>query len=255
MLPVLLGDNLGAFWHDTIVYQADRTSPFSIWGLWGGLSFEQHLVQGATVALAIVVAFVPRRRGVVEVAALAAAVLIALQLSASYWLYSYIVWFFPLVAIALFGSFPSREPRDAQRVCWCRLQHLLDRRRPHSLRGGDQHPVQPRVLGRGLELDRHPRDHRLERLLALDADDAAARPGHADVGDVGGPAGQHARVGGRDVGVGADDGGHRPSRCQPIPTFSLVASACMSTSMWSTPSFSARAGRRRPPGTPAARRS
>ena len=46
----------------------------------------------------------------VEVAALAAAVMIAVELSASYWLYSYIVWFFPLVAIALFGSFPSREP-------------------------------------------------------------------------------------------------------------------------------------------------
>ena len=110
MLPVLLNDNLRAFWHDSIVYQADRTSPFSVWGLWGGLGFEQHLVQGAAIALAIVVAFFPRRRGVVEVAALAAAVMIAVELSASYWLYSYIVWFFPLVAIALFGSFPSREP-------------------------------------------------------------------------------------------------------------------------------------------------
>jgi hypothetical protein len=106
MLPVLLDDNLGAFWRDTIAYQADRTSPFSIWGLWGGLGVEQHLVQGATVALAIAVVFVPRRRGVVEVAALGGAILIALQLGAGYWLYSYIVWFFPLVAVALFGSFP-----------------------------------------------------------------------------------------------------------------------------------------------------
>jgi hypothetical protein len=110
MLPVLLHDNLRAFWHDSVVYQANRVSPFSVWGLWGGLSLEQHLVQGAAIGLAILVAFVPRRRGVVEVAALAAAVVIAIQLSASYWLYSYIVWFFPLVAIALFGSFPSREP-------------------------------------------------------------------------------------------------------------------------------------------------
>jgi hypothetical protein len=74
--------------------------------LWGGLSFEQHLVQGAAIGLAIVVAFVPRRRGVAEVAALGAAVLIALQLAASYWLYSYVVWFFPLVAVALFAAFP-----------------------------------------------------------------------------------------------------------------------------------------------------
>ena len=108
MLPVLLDANLRAFWHDSIVYQANRTSPFSVWGLWGGLGFEQHLVQGAALALAVAVAFVPRRRGVVEVAALAAAVMIAIQLAASYWLYSYIVWFFPLVAIAVFGAHPTR---------------------------------------------------------------------------------------------------------------------------------------------------
>ncbi len=107
MAPVLLDDNLRAFWHDSIAYQAGRTSPFSIWGLWGGLGIEQHLVQGATVALAIAVMFVPRRRGLVEVAALGGAVLIALQLGAAYWLYSYIVWFYPLVAVALFASFPS----------------------------------------------------------------------------------------------------------------------------------------------------
>jgi hypothetical protein len=107
MLPVLLDDNLHAFWRDTVAYQADRTSPFSIWGLWGGLGFAQHVVQGATVALAIVVMFFPRRRGTVEVAALGAAVLIALQLGAGYWLYSYITWFYPLVALALFASFPS----------------------------------------------------------------------------------------------------------------------------------------------------
>jgi hypothetical protein len=106
MLPVLLDDNLTAFWRDTIAYQAGRTSPFSVWGLWGGLGVEQHLVQGATVALAIAVMFVPRRRGLIQVAALGGAVLIALQLGAGYWLYSYITWFFPLVAVALFGSFP-----------------------------------------------------------------------------------------------------------------------------------------------------
>ena len=107
MLPVLLAGNLHAFWSDTIVYQADRVSPFSVWGLWGGLGVEQHLVEGAAVAFALVVAFVPRRRGVVEVAALGAAVVIALQLAVNYWLYSYIVWFFPLVIAAVFGSHPA----------------------------------------------------------------------------------------------------------------------------------------------------
>ncbi len=107
MLPVLLDDNLRAFWHDTIAYQAGRTSPFSIWGLYGGLGVEQHLFQGATAALALAVMVLPSRRGVVQVAALAAAVIIALQLAASYWLYSYIVWFYAPLVVALFGSFPS----------------------------------------------------------------------------------------------------------------------------------------------------
>ena len=108
MLPVLLDENLRAFWHDTAVYQAQRMSPFSVWGLWGGLGFEQHLVQGAAIALGLIVAVVPRRRGLVEIAALAGAVLIGLQLAASYWLYSYIVWFYPAVAVAVFGAHPDR---------------------------------------------------------------------------------------------------------------------------------------------------
>ena len=124
MLPVLLNDDLHAFWHDTLSYQASRGSPFSVWGLWGGLSFEQHVVQGAAALLAIAVAFVPRRRTVIEVAALGAAVLIALQLGITHWFYLYIPWFFPLVMVALIGAHPqrgreqpgeerSREPRPA----------------------------------------------------------------------------------------------------------------------------------------------
>ncbi|MGB0097450.1 MAG: hypothetical protein WBP81_33535 [Solirubrobacteraceae bacterium] len=113
MLPVLLAHNLHAFWHDSVAYQAGRVTPFSVWGLWGGLGFEQHLVEGATVALAIVVAFLPRRRSVVQVAALAAAVLIMLQMSANYWLYSYVVWFFPLVVLVLVGMHPVEGWRSA----------------------------------------------------------------------------------------------------------------------------------------------
>ncbi len=106
MLPVLLDGNFHAFWRDTISYQSNRGSPFSIWGLWDGVGFAQRLVQGAAAALAIVVAAFPRRRGMVEVAALGAAVLIALQLGISHWFYLYIPWFFPLVLIALVAAHP-----------------------------------------------------------------------------------------------------------------------------------------------------
>ncbi len=117
MLPVLTEDNLHAFWHHTIAYQSGRGSPFSIWGLWGGLSVEQHVVQGAAAAFAVVVAFVPRRRDLVTVAALGAAVLIAVQLGVTYWFYLYIVWFLPLAIVALLGAHPERigAPAAAER--------------------------------------------------------------------------------------------------------------------------------------------
>ncbi|MDQ6608072.1 MAG: hypothetical protein M3Z06_16190 [Actinomycetota bacterium] len=114
LLPVILKSNLHAFWHDSIAYQAGRGSPFSIWGLWGGLGLEQHLVQGTAAGLGVMVAFVPRRRTLVEVAALAAAVLIALQLGISHWFYLYIPWFFPLVMLTLIAAHPSTELPWAQ---------------------------------------------------------------------------------------------------------------------------------------------
>jgi hypothetical protein len=143
MLPVLLDHNLRAFWDDSIRYQANRAAPFSIWGLWGGLGLAQHIVQGAAAMLALAVAVFPRgRRTVPQVAALGAAVLIALQLGVTYWFYLYIVWFFPLVIVALFGAHPVSGDASG------RLEHLLDRDRAQLLlRGADQDAVQPRVLG------------------------------------------------------------------------------------------------------------
>jgi hypothetical protein len=119
MAYVIVTGNLGAFWHDTVVYQVDRPAPFSIWGLWGNykaqtLGLEQHVAEGAMVALAIAAMFVPRRRGIGQTAAMASAVLIAFQLCLTYWFYLYIVWFFPLVIVALALSHPAPDqPVDA----------------------------------------------------------------------------------------------------------------------------------------------
>ena len=116
MVPVLVKHDLHYFWEDSIKYQSGRVTPFSIYGLWGGLGFLQHLLQGAAVALAIVVAVLPGRRGTMQVAAFGAAVLIALQLTVNYWLYPYIVWFFPLVMVALLASHP--EPGQHLYAAW-----------------------------------------------------------------------------------------------------------------------------------------
>jgi hypothetical protein len=101
-VPIFLhGGTVRAFWDATIGYQADRGSPFSIYGLWGGLDWLRTLAQVATIGLGVAVAFLPRRRDLVGLAALAAAVLIAVQLSLSYWFFLYVAWTAPLVFIAL----------------------------------------------------------------------------------------------------------------------------------------------------------
>jgi hypothetical protein len=104
-VPVLAHGDLRAFWDATIAFQADRGSPFSIWGLYdaGWLDTAQRVVQVAAAAGAILLALVPRRRDAVGLAALSAAILIALQLGITHWFYLYIPWFFPLVMIALLG--------------------------------------------------------------------------------------------------------------------------------------------------------
>jgi hypothetical protein len=110
MLPVLLKHDLHFFWLDSIRYQADRASPFSIWGLWGGLGIVQHILQGAVVAAGIGVYFLPGRRDLVQVAALAGALIIALQMTITYWLYPYLVWFVPMVLLAVFAGHAGDRP-------------------------------------------------------------------------------------------------------------------------------------------------
>ncbi|HEY3774394.1 MAG TPA: hypothetical protein VGL69_15440 [Solirubrobacteraceae bacterium] len=123
MLPVIVKHNLGPFWHDSIKYQSDRVTPFSVWGLWGGLGWLQHVLQGAVVALALIVCVLPSRRTPVQVAAFAAALIIALQIVTNYWLYSYVVWFFPAAIAALFASHPA--PGQHLDAAW---RELEDRR-------------------------------------------------------------------------------------------------------------------------------
>jgi hypothetical protein len=107
MLPIVLHADLGHFWRDSVEYQSNRVTPFSVWGLWGMPITLQNLLQGAVIALAVAVALLPSARPVAVVAALSAALLAALQLTLNYWLYPYVVWFFPLVIVALTASHPE----------------------------------------------------------------------------------------------------------------------------------------------------
>ncbi len=108
-IPALSHSSLRAFWESTLVYQANRGSPFSVWGLYGGLALPQAIVEAAAVALAVALAVVPRRPDTVGLAAAAAAILLALQLGVDHWFYLYIPWFAPLVMLALLGRYRPVE--------------------------------------------------------------------------------------------------------------------------------------------------
>ena len=116
LAPVALGDGLGTFYDRTLGFQADRGSPFSIWGLydWPGrcsVALAAALVarRGRRLRPA------PARR--VTLAALGAAVLIALQLGAD------------ALVLPLRRLVPAARARGAARRAQDRLDRLRARRR------------------------------------------------------------------------------------------------------------------------------
>ncbi|HEX9481073.1 MAG TPA: hypothetical protein VF927_03135 [Solirubrobacteraceae bacterium] len=114
-IPALAHDSLSTIYRRTIEYQGNRGSPFSVWGLYG-LNALQHVTEGMAFALAIVIALIPRRGDLVGLAAGCAAILIGAELAIEHWFYLYIVWFFPLVMLALLGRFSAplrRAPDEA----------------------------------------------------------------------------------------------------------------------------------------------
>jgi hypothetical protein len=100
---LLHGGSPRAFYEASLGFQADRLSPFTPWGLYEWTQPGQKAVQALGIALGVAVAFLPRRQDVVGLAALSAAVLVALQLGLGYWFFLYVVWWIPLVMIALLG--------------------------------------------------------------------------------------------------------------------------------------------------------
>jgi hypothetical protein len=108
------------FWDRTFGWQLDRDSPFSIWN-WGvypgypDLGSWQTALEIVLVIGAVALAFVPRRKTPVQLAALSAALLIGFQIVLTHWFYLYIPWFFPFVSFALLAPalLPATEPVSA----------------------------------------------------------------------------------------------------------------------------------------------
>jgi Glycosyltransferase family 87 len=126
LVPALTHSSLHTFLARTLVYQSERNSPFSVWGLYGlsptggyharWLSYAEAVVQGLAVALAFALAILPRRSDLVGLAAACAAVLIAVQLGVEHWFYLYIPWFFGLAMLALLGALSSAAPEGEASV-------------------------------------------------------------------------------------------------------------------------------------------
>ncbi len=109
-LPLLPDGGFRELYDRSFGYQASRGSPFSLWGQDPSLKPLQEAVKVFAVLLALLVFIVPRRRSLVQICALGAAVIVALQLSATHWLYPYAVWFAPLVFVVLFTAYRGPEP-------------------------------------------------------------------------------------------------------------------------------------------------
>ena len=133
----IIDPGISTFWDHTIRYQADRDSPFSIWGQAPSLEPLRTAIIVATGLLAAGLALRPRRKSIVQVAALGAALLIAVQLAAEHWFYLYIVWFFPLALVALATVRPVPEEGPARSTPPDRLAEQSPR--PPSPR----HPPRP----------------------------------------------------------------------------------------------------------------
>jgi hypothetical protein len=121
-----LNPGLHTFYDRTIATQAGRDSPFSIWGQTSLEPLRTSLLVVLGL-MSLALAFVPKVKSLVQLAALSAALLILLQLTLHHWFYLYIVWFYPLLLIALAASPEGKSPPTPARS---RQQEPPSPRRP-----------------------------------------------------------------------------------------------------------------------------
>jgi hypothetical protein len=101
-----------------ISFQFTRSSPHTVWAVLGSMPLQQ-LAEATTLALIVGAAVRARRDPSLagdrrRMAALVAAVLLGLQISASYWNYMYLVWAFPFLALSMLIE--TRPAADRSRI-------------------------------------------------------------------------------------------------------------------------------------------
>ncbi len=107
-------DSVKIFYEKTLAFQGDRVSPWTIFTQVPALGFLQRPLTAFAIFLAILVAFVPRKKTMRRLAALSAAVVIAFQLTDNYWFYPYVIWFEPFVFLALLPATNEKTALDGE---------------------------------------------------------------------------------------------------------------------------------------------
>ncbi len=103
------------FYEKTLAFQGDRVSPWTIYAQVPELAFLQRPIIAIAIFLAVLVAFVPRKKTLRRLAALSAALVIAFQLTVNYWFYPYVIWFEPFVFLALLLATNHKTELDGKR--------------------------------------------------------------------------------------------------------------------------------------------
>ena len=137
---------LVVFFNRSVRWQVGRESPWSLWD-WRqyhargipNLHIVQYVLQALLVGAALVLPFYPRRKSPLQLAALTAALLAGFEMVETYWLYTYIPWFFGFAAIALLSR---------------RHAHQLDPAGPPVFATVDDDAFEPDPALSGLEADR-----------------------------------------------------------------------------------------------------
>jgi Glycosyltransferase family 87 len=122
ILPFVPDGGLEELWDRTLGFQQDRAGQFSVWSQDVSsqvdsraildqdppLDWLQNVAQAGAIGLALLLAFVPRRRSLVQLLALGGGLLAAVQLTMTYWFSSYLLWFAPLALAAFFTPYESQ---------------------------------------------------------------------------------------------------------------------------------------------------
>jgi hypothetical protein len=105
-------DRLRVFEERTLLFQFDRGSPFSPWGLYHWTT-AQHVAQVVVVLVLCIAVVAPRTRSAWQVAAGISAALISVQLVVTHWFYLYIPWFVGFTILLLVAARERPEPLAA----------------------------------------------------------------------------------------------------------------------------------------------